>query len=246
MGSRLAKHQQDPVFLSQSSPIVLLSPDLVIQAATPSYLTATGRQLEELLGVHALEAFPENPTTPGVDSHRRLTGSGERALRSRVPDQLSPVRYDLQDRRRPGTYVEKRWAMVTTAIRDGDEVIGVSHRVQDLTLVDEHLVESLRAYRDVLAEGDLRTGAGRRRLDVVESFLALAESHDSLAAEVRDLRRTLDSRPTIDQAKGIIMADRRCDPDEAFEVLRKLSMDTNVRVADVAAALVYQARAAEG
>jgi AmiR/NasT family two-component response regulator len=39
------------------------------------------------------------------------------------------------------------------------------------------------------------------------------------------------------------MADRKCSPDEAFEVIKQLSMDTNVRVADVAAALVYQAQA---
>ena len=82
--------------------------------------------------------------------------------------------------------------------------------------------------------------------DEAFAFLALVESHEILATEVRDLRRVLDTRPTIDQAKGIIMADRRCGPDEAFAVLRKLSMDTNVRVADVAAALVYQAQAADG
>ena len=47
-------------------------------------------------------------------------------------------------------------------------------------------------------------------------------------------------RATIDQAKGIVMAERRCTPEEAFEVLRTLSQRTNVRVADVALALVYK------
>jgi hypothetical protein len=246
MVSRLEKQRHDPVFLSQSSPIVLLSPDLVIRATTPSYLSATGRHADELIGVNILEAFPENPTTPSVGSHQRLIRTLETVLRTRRPDQVSPVRYDLQDPENRAAYLERRWAMATTVIRDGDEVIGLSHRVQDLTMVDEHLVEALRAYRDVLAEGDLRTISARRRLDVAESFLALVESHEILATEVRDLRRVLDTRPTIDQAKGIIMADRRCGPDEAFDVLRKLSMDTNVRVADVAAALVYQAQAADG
>ena len=58
---------------------------------------------------------------------------------------------------------------------------------------------------------------------------------------MKDLLR---SRPTIDQAKGIVMRDRRCSPDEAFEVLRQISRDTNVKVADVAATLVHEAQGA--
>lgn len=65
---------------------------------------------------------------------------------------------------------------------------------------------------------------------------------EGLTEEVMGLRRALDSRATIDQAKGIIMAERRCSPDAAFGILTKLSQDTNVKVADVAAALVYQAQ----
>ena len=38
------------------------------------------------------------------------------------------------------------------------------------------------------------------------------------------------------------MAERRCTPREAFAVLRKLSNDSNVRLADVALALVYKAQ----
>ena len=35
------------------------------------------------------------------------------------------------------------------------------------------------------------------------------------------------------------MADRRCGADEAFEAIKRLSNDTNVRIADVAAAVIY-------
>jgi AmiR/NasT family two-component response regulator len=64
-----------------------------------------------------------------------------------------------------------------------------------------------------------------------------------MAAEVMHLRRALTSRATIDQAKGIIMAERRCTPEAAFDLLARLSQDTHVRVVDVAAALVYKAQA---
>jgi len=51
----------------------------------------------------------------------------------------------------------------------------------------------------------------------------------------------MDSRAVIEQAKGIIMADRRCTADEAFAILAKVSQDSNRKLRDVAAALVASA-----
>jgi AmiR/NasT family two-component response regulator len=64
--------------------------------------------------------------------------------------------------------------------------------------------------------------------------------------EVEQLRRALTSRATIDQAKGILMARRRIDADEAFRALVVMSNQTNVPLADVAKALVYQAQRPQG
>lgn len=242
MGSQLEGRQRDPVFQSLAAPTVLLGSDFVIRAVTPSYLAATGRHVDELVSVNVFDAFPENPATPEAGSARTLTDAVESVLRTGRVSQLTPLRYDIPDPARPGEFVEKRWVLVNSPVRDGDLIVGTSIQVQDVTLVDEDLVDALRGYRDVLAEGDLRTSVSRERVDVVSSFLALVESHNSLANEVSQLRQALRSRPTIDQAKGIIMADRGCTADEAFKLLRKLSMDTNVRVADVAAAIVYQVR----
>ena len=240
--ARLDGSHRDPVFLSQSSPTVLLSPDFVIRAATASYLTVTGRHEDELIGVNVFDAFPENPATPELQPAKELTESIERVLRSRRPHHLAPLRYDIPDSRRPGEFHERRWVLVNAPILDGDDVLGVRIRVQDVTKIDEHLVRALREYRDLLAEGDLRTSAARERVDMAGNFLAMAETYTNLTTEVDNLRRALRTRPTIDQAKGIIMADRRCTPEEAFDILKQLSMDTNVRLADVAAAIVYQVR----
>jgi AmiR/NasT family two-component response regulator len=43
------------------------------------------------------------------------------------------------------------------------------------------------------------------------------------------------SRAVIEQAKGIIMADRR---DEAFTILTKLSQDTNHKLREIAVILI--------
>jgi AmiR/NasT family two-component response regulator len=49
------------------------------------------------------------------------------------------------------------------------------------------------------------------------------------------------SRAGIEQAKGIIMRDRRCTADEAFLLLRNLSAVTNRKLRDVAQALIEDA-----
>ena len=56
--------------------------------------------------------------------------------------------------------------------------------------------------------------------------------------EAEAIRRAMDSRAVIEQAKGILIAERRCTAEEAFEILVGLSQDTNVKLRDVALALV--------
>ncbi len=73
--------------------------------------------------------------------------------------------------------------------------------------------------------------------------VAVANAHlyDSTAALAEQMRAAMANRAVIEQAKGIIMGERRCSPDEAFALLSKVSQDSNRKVRDVAAALVAQA-----
>jgi GAF domain-containing protein len=52
------------------------------------------------------------------------------------------------------------------------------------------------------------------------------------------LERALASRAAIDQAKGILMATRRCSADDAFEILRTESNTTNRKLREVAADVI--------
>jgi hypothetical protein len=62
--------------------------------------------------------------------------------------------------------------------------------------------------------------------------------HESAYAR---LLARLDSLPVIEQAKGILMAESGCDPDEAFDMLRLASQRTNVKVRDLASGIVERA-----
>ncbi|UOX91208.1 GAF and ANTAR domain-containing protein [Amycolatopsis sp. FBCC-B4732] len=69
--------------------------------------------------------------------------------------------------------------------------------------------------------------------------LALAHTEAVVTAELEaeHLRRAVDSRDVIGQAKGILMQRRGIDADEAFDVLRRASQDLNVKLADLAGTL---------
>jgi AmiR/NasT family two-component response regulator len=52
------------------------------------------------------------------------------------------------------------------------------------------------------------------------------------------LRARLESLPVIEQAKGILMAQTHCTSEQAFDLLRRASQRSNVRVRDLAAQIV--------
>jgi GAF domain-containing protein len=76
--------------------------------------------------------------------------------------------------------------------------------------------------------------------------VALANAHlyDTTATLAQQMQAAMDGRAVIEQAKGIIMGERRCTGEEAFQILSKVSQDSNRKLREVAAALV--ASAADG
>jgi GAF domain-containing protein len=71
--------------------------------------------------------------------------------------------------------------------------------------------------------------------------LANAHLYETQASLAGHMQKAMESRAVIEQAKGIIMGDRRCTAAEAFAILTKLSQDTNRKLRDVAVALVTDA-----
>jgi hypothetical protein len=69
--------------------------------------------------------------------------------------------------------------------------------------------------------------------------LALAATQARTTAELNtvELRKAIDTRDVIGQAKGILMHRRGITADEAFDVLRTTSQSLNIKLADLAATL---------
>ena len=94
-----------------------------------------------------------------------------------------------------------------------------------------------------LAESMLHLADSVTRLQATRQEIAAGRTeravlHDSAFARLQARLATL---PVIEQAKGIIMAQTGCSPDEAFGLLRKASQRGNVPVRELAAGIVRQA-----
>jgi len=63
-------------------------------------------------------------------------------------------------------------------------------------------------------------------------------------SEFARLQARLKSMPVIEQAKGILMAQQGCGPDEAFDLLRRASQRANVKVRVLAAQIIARLAAA--
>jgi GAF domain-containing protein len=70
--------------------------------------------------------------------------------------------------------------------------------------------------------------------------LTLVLRNATQAEESEQLEQALASRTVIDQALGILMAQRHCAADEAFALLRAQSQNNNRKLRDVAADLITQ------
>ena len=78
----------------------------------------------------------------------------------------------------------------------------------------------------------------QRFADEASRALALAVRLAEHAEMSQHLQNALASRAVIDQALGIIMGQNRCTSEEAFDLLRTISQNRNIKLRDIAAELI--------
>jgi GAF domain-containing protein len=105
--------------------------------------------------------------------------------------------------------------------------------------IDDTVRGALNSYgRRPLAFEDGTAALAQDFARYVGVALANAHLYYRTDATARGLSTAMESRAVIEQAKGIVMADRHCTADEAFAVLTRISQETNRKLRDVAADLV--------
>jgi response regulator NasT len=80
--------------------------------------------------------------------------------------------------------------------------------------------------------------ASDRVKHIVDVAVLRFEQHQTLRRELEQAKNSLAERKQIERAKGILMRQRNCGEEQAFQALRKMAMDRNRRLAEVAQSVI--------
>lgn len=83
--------------------------------------------------------------------------------------------------------------------------------------------------------------APQRINPVIDVAVEQFNEHQKLRARLAEANRRLDERKLIERAKGILMKQKHFGEDEAYRALRKMAMDKNLRLAELAEKVVSAA-----
>jgi two-component system, response regulator / RNA-binding antiterminator len=73
---------------------------------------------------------------------------------------------------------------------------------------------------------------------ILDVAVARFEQERALRDELRDTQQKLAERKLIERAKGIVMKQKNVDEDEAYRVMRKLAMDRNRKLMEIAQQII--------
>ena len=233
-----ARLHDDPGFRADACGMLVLDRDLVIRAANDAVLDATSRVAADVLDLPVFEAYPGNPDDadgqhPGASSRTPSSGCWAPAGRGTCWSSGTTS----TDPRAEGHYVPRYWSPRQEPVVDGGSVVGVVSRVVPVPAPQGSALGLLDRWRAELVQTG---GEEEPAVGLAEALVWGIHELGALHRENEQLTEALTSRATIDQAKGILMARHGVDPEEAFRLLVRMSNDSNVRLADVARALVYQ------
>ena len=73
---------------------------------------------------------------------------------------------------------------------------------------------------------------------IIDVARARFDEKQELLKELDDAKSALGGRKLIERAKGIVMKQKNCDEDMAYQLIRKMAMDKNMRIVDIAKQLI--------
>ncbi|MEZ5444361.1 MAG: ANTAR domain-containing protein [Gammaproteobacteria bacterium] len=77
-----------------------------------------------------------------------------------------------------------------------------------------------------------------RVLPVLEVAIARFEEFQAMRDELEQTKSTLAERKLVEKAKGVLMRQTRMDEEAAYKAMRKMAMDRNIKIVDLARTLI--------
>ncbi len=123
------------IFLQMPGMCLVLDPAFTILAQNDAHCLATNTRRQDTIGRLLFEVFPDNPNDPGADGLSALRRSLVTVLKTRKPDEMPLLRYDIL--RRPGEgagFEQRTWRVVNTPILDEKGFVRlIVNRAEDIT-----------------------------------------------------------------------------------------------------------------
>lgn len=152
--------------LFQSAPgcYVVLTPELVIVAASDAYLNVTMTRREDIVGQPIFTAFPVNPDSPTSTAEVDLRASVSRVIATGRPDTLPVHKYDIRRAKDGGAFEERYWRPMNAPVFGADGTVEyVIHAVEDVTEV-VRLKHQAEQHDKTVHEMSIRSEARYRQL----------------------------------------------------------------------------------
>jgi GAF domain-containing protein len=110
-----------------------------------------------------------------------------------------------------------------------------------LPVESDGLAASVNLYSHIhKALGEDEIAAAVPFADQLATAIQSVDAHRSTAKLAQNMAEAMRSRAVIEQAKGMLMAEKHIDADAAFQMLVRLSQHANVKLRDVAGRIVMQ------
>jgi PAS domain S-box-containing protein len=133
----------EAVFQSLPTPVLLMTPDLLIVDMNRGYERNCGRTREELIGRLLFDAFPDNPSEPASTGSSNLAESLRKVVATREKDVMALQRYDVEIAGSVGKFEERYWCPVNVPVLDADgNVALVLHAVEEVSGLIRKFVEA--------------------------------------------------------------------------------------------------------
>ncbi|WP_242122253.1 PAS domain-containing protein [Sphingomonas lacusdianchii] len=159
-------------FDASPNPYLVLDRDLNIATANKAYLASVRRELPDIVGRWAWDAFPTDEETL-----RQAVDSFQRVLRTRQADTMALLRFDVPRPASEGGGLEKRyWSIThTPVLGDDDEVSFVLQHPIDVT--------DLETLRQTIEAGDSGVQLRPDHSGIFERAEAVYRANQALTAE---------------------------------------------------------------
>ncbi|TCQ01917.1 two-component sensor histidine kinase [Rhizobium sp. PP-F2F-G36] len=129
------------IFRGMPQPYLVLDAELLIVGASDVYLALTDRSLDDIVGRHILEAFPENPEEVGSVEQGPLEVSLRHVLATGRAHEMAVIQYDIP--KPGGGFTQKFWTPVHSPVLGADG--SVEYIIQNPMDVTESVIASREA-----------------------------------------------------------------------------------------------------